>query len=248
MKKTLLIVLSVGLIAGAAVACGGAGVTDEPNPAADIVPVPEYIEPDNELLNINDGEDEVCDTDIILPDVGGGNNFDSSIAAYFSISGEIISVEEISGLIHIRIIDLDGNEAVLVPSEDIVFPFSDSFEVGDVVTGWYLTNAPIAMIWPPQYTVSVLVAGAPDDVNIKVDLFHTWEDHTDDYFLSQSGDFAFNIDDNTEIALEDGVEFIGNDLNNRRIVVIYGISTRSLPEMATAIRLIVFYEGIMPLG
>jgi len=251
MKRTLLLLLSVGLLAGVAVACGGPDVPDDIEPAGEvgIVPLPDYIEPDNELLSVDDGSDGLGDTeDIILPDVGGGNNFETTIAAYFSVSGEIISIETVSDVTYIKIIDQDGNEAVLIPSEDIVFPFSDSFEVGDVITGWYLTNAPIAMIWPPQYTVSVIVAGAPDDVNIKVDLFHNWEDHDDDYFLSQSGDFAFNIDENTEIVLEDGIEFEGDNLNNRRMVVIYSISTRSIPELTTASRLIVFYEGIMALG
>ena len=211
MKRTLLIILSVGLIAGIAVACSGADVADEIDAAGEIgiIPLPDYIEPDNELLSVNDGSDEFCDTDteIELPDTGGGNNFETTIAAYFSIRGEIISIEDVEGVIYIRIIDQDGNEAVLVPNEDTAFPFSDSYEVGDVVTGWYLTNAPVAMIWPPQYNVSVLVAGAPDDVNIKVDLFHTWEDRDGDYFLSQGGDFAFNVDENTEIILEDGIEF-----------------------------------------
>jgi len=254
MKKTLLLLLSLGLIAGSAVACGGSGVADEVGTVG-IVPLPDYIEPDNELLNVDDGAelDDGSDItfdadDIVLPGESGGGNFDTSIAAYFPITGEIISIEIVSGVTHIRINDTDGNEAVLALSEDIVFPFSNNFQVGDTVTGWYLTNAPIAMIWPPQYNISVLVAGAPDGVNIKVDMFHVWEDNTEDYFISQDGMFAFRIDENTEIILEDGIEFLGDDLNNRRLIVIYGISTRSIPEMTTADRIIVFYEGIMALG
>ena len=54
-------------------------------------------------------------------------------------------------------------------------------------------------------------------------------------------------DENTEVILEDGIEFIGDDFDGRRIVVIYGISTRSIPEMAVASKLIVLYESITPL-
>ena len=263
MKKTLLLLLSVGLMAGVAVACGGSDVTDEIEAAAGFVPLPEHVEPENELLDAddksieagwtddasNDGSDITFDLDYIkLPDEGEGFALNRTVAAYFSISGEITSIEDVNGMTQIRIIDQDGNEAVLVLNCDTAFLFSDRFAVGDLVTGWYLTNAPVVMIWPPQYNISVLAVGAPDDVNIKVDLFHRWEDNTDGYFLAQSGEFAFNVDENTEIVLEDGVEFTAGDFQDRRIAVIYGISTRSIPELATATKLVVFFEGILPGG
>jgi len=261
MKKTLLLLLSVGLMVGVAVACGGSDVTDEIGAAAGIVPLPEYVEPENELLGVDDKSveagwiDDACNygsditfdpDDIKLPDEGDGFALNRTIAAYFSISGEIISIEDIDGVTKIKIIDTDGNEAVLVLNCNTAFLFSDRFAVGDFVTGWYLTNAPMIMIWPPHYNISVLAVGAPDDVNIKVDLFHRWDDSTDGYFLAQSGEFAFNIDENTQIILEDGVDFTDADFHDRQIAVIYGRSTRSIPELATATKLIVFFEGILP--
>ena len=257
MKKTLLLLLSIGLIAGVAVACGGPDVTDDIEAAAGIVPLPEYFEPENELPDVNHETDDACNDgsditfdldDIKLPDEGDGFAINRTIAAYFSISGDIISIDDVNGVTQIKIIDTNGNEAVLVLNCDTAFLFSDRFEVGDFVTGWYLTNAPMIMIWPPQYNISVLAVGTPDDVNVKVDLFHRWEDNSDGYFLAQSGEFAFNIDENTQIVFEDGSEFVGYDFNNRRIAVIYGRSTRSIPELTTALKLVVFYEGIQPLG
>jgi len=258
MKKTLLLLLSIGLMAGVAVACGGPDVTDEIDAAVDIVPLPEYIEPDNEQPdadNETDNEagsafDDGCEItfdpdDIKLP--GEGEDFAQrgTIAAYFSISGDITSVEEIEGVTRVWIIDQNGNETVLVLNYYTAFLFSDSLNVGEFVTGWYLTSAPMAMIWPPQYNISVIAVGAPDDVNIKVDLFHRWEDNTDGYYLAQSGEFAFRIDENTQIVVEEGVVLLDGDLNNKRIAVIYGPSTRSIPEMATATKLVVFFEVIL---
>jgi len=247
MKKTLLVLLALSLITGVAFACGGPGVMG----AMGIAPMSDYIEPDNELLNVNDGDDgsdiDINIDDIKLPEYGGGYDLDN-LAAYYSIRGEIVSVDIYDGVTYIKIIDINGSEAVLLLSGDTVFPFSDSFEVGDTVTGWYRTDAPMAMIYPPQHNVAVLVAGAPEDVNVRVGWFHNLEDNNDGYFLSQGGEFAFRIDENTEIALEDGTELTRDALNNRRIVVIYGMSTRSIPELATANRLIVLFESIMPMN
>jgi len=247
MKKTLLVLLALSLIAGAAIACGGPGAMG----ALGIIPTSDYIEPDNELLDVNDDNDgadiDFDVDDIKLPDNDGGYDLEN-VAAYYLVRGEVVSVERNDGVTYVKVIDQYGNEAVLVLNDDTVFPFSDSFEVGDTVTGWYRTDMPMAMIYPPQHNVAVLVAGAPDDANVRVGRFHNWEDNTEGYFLSQGGDFAFRTDENTEILLEDGTALTSDDLNNRRIVVIYGISTRSIPEMTTADKLIVLFESIMPMG
>ena len=66
--------------------------------------------------------------------------------------------------------------------------------------------------------------------------------------ISEDGMFAFKTDENTEIVLANGDDFSGGDIEGRRIAVIYDISTRSIPEMATASKLIVLFEDIMPLG
>jgi len=247
MKKMLLVLLALCMIAGVAIACGGPGVIG----AMGVVPMSDYIEPDNELLDVNDendGTDVDFDLgDIKLPNDDGGYDLDS-IAAYFSARGEIVSIDEYDGVVNVKIVDLDGNETVFVLNSDTIFPFSDSFEIGDTVTGWYQTDMPMAMIYPPQHNITVFVAGAPDDANVKVGRFHSMEDSTDSYFIAQGGEFAFKTDENTEIALEDGTELSSDDLNNRRIIVIYNRSTRSIPEQTTAVRLIVLFEGFMPLG
>ena len=251
MKKTLLLLLSVSLIAGVAVACGGSGVTDGLAVAAGIVPMPDYIEPDNELLDVNDGDeamyndgsDIIFDNDIILP----GYVDESGIGL---VAGTIVSIETVDGQTHVIIESSEGGQTILVLGENTIFPFSGSFNIGDEATGWYwyTANTPMALIYPPKHDAAVFATGSFEGLNIRVSRFHNWEDNTEGYYLSQDEMFAFRVDENTDITLEDGTEFIGGDLNNRRIAVIYGRSTRSIPEMTTADRVIVFYEGIMPLA
>ena len=250
MKKTLLLLLSVGLLAGVAVACAGSDIAGDDG-AVGIVPLPDVIDenetPDETI--VDDGSDITFDdNDIVLPGEGGDNFDEGNFPEYLSITGEITSIEDVDGTTYITIEDADGNPAILMINEATVFPFSNAFEIGDVVTGWYLSNAPMIMIWPPHYSTKILAVGTPEGVNIRADRFHLWEDGPEaGFMISKDGMFAFKTDDNTEIILADGQDFCDGDFDNRRIVVIYGISTRSIPEMATADKLIVLFEDIMPI-
>jgi len=240
MKKAILLLLAAGLLAVSAVACGGTGVVADAGGAA------AQPEDNGVIEDLDEAPDE--NVDIVLPGEGEESNFDRNIAEYFSVSGKIESIEEVNGFTHVKIEDTDGNPSILVLSEDTVFLFSKDLIVGETVTGWYLTNAPMIAIWPTQYTIAVLAAGTPDGVNIRVDRFFAWEDNTEGFLLSQDGMFAFRTDENTEIILADGQDFSDGEIEGRRIAVIYGISTRSIPEQATADKLVVLFESIMPLG
>jgi len=257
MKRTLLLLLLVaGFIAVSTVGCAGTGVTPDIGAAAgpdvlDSAPdnvLDETLDDDAEMM-IDDGSDIIFDDiNIVLPGEGGSFYTDEPIAQYFSVAGIVVSIEEINGYIHVTIDDIDGNPAILVLNEDTVFPFAKGINIGDTVTGWYRTDMPMIMIWPSQYNIAVLAVGAPEDVIIRVDRFHTWDDNTEGYLLSQDGMFAFITDENTEIILADGQDFKDGELDGRRIVVMYDISTRSLPELTTARKLIVLFESIMPLA
>ena len=169
---------------------------------------------------------------------------------YLSVTGTVVSVEEDAiqeGWLRVNILDNDGNTAYLIVTGNTVFPFGTDLAEGDTVTGYFLANAPMITIWPPQYTIAVLVAGMPAGNNIKVDRFYTWQDHSAGYMLAQGGQFAFLIGENTEIVLANGDDFSNGEIEGRRMAVIYGPSTRSMIETATAIKIIVLYEDAVAL-
>ena len=179
----------------------------------------------------------------------GGEVAESS-PYYFSTTGTIVSIEDFEGEKggrRINIEDTNENPATLILTDNTVYPFESEFKVGDVVTGYYLADAPMIRIWPPQYSIAVLVAGMPNNSNVRVDRFYAWEDNTESYLLSKSKALAFRVDENTEIILANGDDFSDGDYIGRRIVVIYDISTRSIPELTTANKLIVLYEDVVPL-
>jgi len=243
-KSLLMLLLAVGLLAGAvtgmAFAFGGGNEATDADFDADI-----DINREEETHNEADLPQE---PDIMIEDDEMSADYDNTaIPEYFSVTGTVVSIEQENGMIRVTIEDEHGNPAVLVLSEDTVFPFSEDFEVGDSVTGWYVTNAPMILIWPAEYNIAVLAAGAPEDGNIKVDRFNAMVNSDDGLMLSLDGTFAFRVDDNTQIVLANGDDFTAGDIEGRRIIVIYDVSTRSIPEITTATKLIVLYEDIVTL-
>jgi len=249
MKKILLIIMAVGLLTVAVVGCGGPGIAAVGTDGAGAPPYPiDDVEPHPmpEVDPIDDGQDLIDDGESVLGPYYGSDNSEDKSKALLSVSGIIVGIEMVNDQKHIEIEDAEGNTAFLVLSDETVFPFSPDFTIGDEVTGWYCAYSPMIMIYPPQYTILVLSSRMGDDRNITADRFHAADISADRYYISQDEMFMFNIDENTEVILADGQDFSDGDLYGRRIVVIYGASTRSIPERATAEKLIVLFESIAP--
>ena len=103
--------------------------------------------------------------------------------------------------------------------------------VGDRVTGYYDANAPVPLIFPPQFRALVMVKDNPYQ-NVKVDYFNTQLESSDDQL-------KLNISPYTQIVLTNGQAFTGNPAN-RNLIVIYGPTTRSIPAQTTPYKIIVW--------
>ncbi|MET0787043.1 MAG: hypothetical protein ABWY25_10090 [Paenisporosarcina sp.] len=103
--------------------------------------------------------------------------------------------------------------------------------VGDRVTGYYDGDAPVPLIYPPQYRALVMVKDNPYQ-NVKVDYF-------DSQLVSRDGQLKLNLSPYTPIVLTNGQAFTRNPAN-RNLIVIYGPSTRSIPAQTTPYRIIVW--------
>lgn len=118
---------------------------------------------------------------------------------------------------------------------DTVLVMDGELEVGATVTGFYDTSLLLAMIYPAQHSA---VAVTDRDHGVMVDRF-------DETLTSFDGTLQINLGEDTAITLQDGTEFYGpsvESLANRAMVVVYGISTRSIPAQATPERIIVLFE------
>jgi hypothetical protein len=212
MKKAILLLLTLGLIAGVAVACGDADTENEDSAGA-------MVPSDDITDGMYTGGDFTVDNDEFEYIIDNSN------------TGDDVHID--------RVFDITfDDDANIDQGSDITFDI-DNIILHGFIEPCY--DEELARI-----KAKFFAEGIPEGINLNLARFNTWENT--DYFISQDGLFAFTIDENTEVILEDGAEFIGNDFDGRRIVVIYidGVSTRITPRMVVASKLIVLYESAVP--
>jgi hypothetical protein len=97
------------------------------------------------------------------------------------------------------------------------------------------------LIFPPQFTAAVLVAGMPEDQSVHVDRFSSVKEGFGGIFVSEDGMLALNIGKDTQIVTADGEVFesVLEQLDWWDLVVVYDVSTRSIPAQTTPITVIV---------
>lgn len=124
----------------------------------------------------------------------------------------------------------DGSIVNFIITPTTYFVDHIMMSVGDTVIGFYDVNAPVPLIFPPQFrgvVMSKLVLGQ----NVKVDYFN-------ENLVSSDGKLKLNIAPLTQLILENGQIFTGS-LINRNLIVIYGPTTRSIPAQTTPYKIIV---------
>ncbi|MGM0752824.1 MAG: hypothetical protein ACQET6_12955 [Bacillota bacterium] len=131
----------------------------------------------------------------------------------------------------ISVDDGSGGSVNFVVSPTTYFVDHRMVAVGDRVTGYYDGNAPVPLIYPPQYRALVMVKENPSQ-NVKVDYFNSQLESSD-------GMLRLNLSPYTQIVLTNGQSFSRYPAN-RNLIVIFGPSTMSIPAQTTPYRIIVW--------
>ncbi|MTK12866.1 MAG: hypothetical protein F8N39_12540 [Clostridiaceae bacterium] len=126
--------------------------------------------------------------------------------------------------------DGSGNTVNFVVAPNTYFVDHVTMEVGDMVTGFYDANAPVPLIFPPQYR-AIVMAKDTQYQNVKVDYFNS-------QLVSSDNQLKLNIGPSTQIVLENDQAFTQNPAN-RNLIVIYGPTTMSIPAQTTPYEIIV---------
>jgi hypothetical protein len=124
-----------------------------------------------------------------------------------------------------------GTSVNFVVSPTTYFVDHEMVAIGDQVSGYYDGNAPVPLIYPPQYRALAMVKDSPYQ-NVKVDYF-------DSQLVSSDGQLKLNLSPFTPIFLTNGQIFTKNPAN-RNLIVIYGPTTRSIPAQTTPYKIIVW--------
>ncbi|MCY6960087.1 hypothetical protein [Clostridium brassicae] len=124
----------------------------------------------------------------------------------------------------------DGNLVNFVVSPNTYFVDHVTMVPGDMVIGFYDGNAPVPLIFPPQYNAIVMARYTPYQ-NVKVDFFNN-------ELVSSDNTLKLNIAPCTEILLENNQSFIQNP-SNRYLIVVYGPTTKSIPAQTVPYQIIV---------
>lgn len=102
--------------------------------------------------------------------------------------------------------------------------------IGDIITAFYDANAPVPLIFPPQYIALVVAKHSPEQ-NVTVDYFNN-------QLVSADGKLKLNLSPRTQIVLQNGQAFTRNPAG-RDLIVIYGAATKSIPAQTTPYKIIV---------
>lgn len=160
------------------------------------------------------------------------------MTTFLSFSGTVVSIEDFwttsagpSGCYKIIALqDQQGAIVNFVVSPETYVVDSILLITGDDVTGYFDANAPVPMIYPPQYRALVMIREA-EHRNIKVSFFNN-------QLVSSDGMLKLNLTPFTPIVLENGQAFTMYP-GNRDLIVVYGDATKSIPALTTPYKVVV---------
>lgn len=159
---------------------------------------------------------------------------------YFkSFSGSLIDIVDIFmnqdkdtiGCFKLMSVENDNKDIVnFIVSPQTYFINHETLNIGDKVTGFYYANAPVPLIFPPQYR-ALLMSKNHIDKNVKVSYFNN-------ELISIDNQLKIIPSPETKILLRNN-QYFTQDISNRNLIVLYGPSTKSIPAQTTPYEIIV---------
>lgn len=164
---------------------------------------------------------------------------------YTSFTGTVKSIEEnTDGMIRVYLEDKDNSPAYFILTKDTYYVDDVKIQEGKEITGYYESGKPMILIYPPQYSIDI-VAAAPTDNFMKADKF-------DANLLSSDKQLKLNISTDTEIIWENNTQIywfkaptaeeLQTVLTNRKMIVFYDFTTKSIPAQTTPNKIIILSQ------
>lgn len=129
--------------------------------------------------------------------------------------------------------DTSGNTVVFLLTPSTYVVDFETLSVGMLCTFWYDADAPMPLIYPPQYN-AVVAAQEKNGRMVSVGFFGT-------SLVNAERTLQLNLDGSVDVRTTNNQYFQGSPAN-RNLVVTYGNSTRSIPAQTTPSRIVVLCD------
>ncbi len=160
-------------------------------------------------------------------------------ANYKAMSGTVIDIRD-HGNDGSKCISVGADDEItanIIISDDTYIVDNAEIGLGSVVIWFVDMNRPMILIYPPQYYPEA-VAVEKDGQNVKFDIF-------DGNLVSSDNQLKLNVSKDTVTESYDGNVF-ETELAGKKLLVIYGPSTKSIPAQTNPEKIVVFPEEEIP--
>jgi len=127
----------------------------------------------------------------------------------------------------------DGSLSNVVISPSTFVVDYETLRMGMQCTFWYRTDLPMVLIYPPRYR-AVVAARTEENRSIDVASY-------DEMLRNDTGTLQLNLSRDTKIRTTNNQVYMGNPAG-KDLVVIYDMSTRSIPAQTTPLEVYVLCE------
>lgn len=107
-------------------------------------------------------------------------------------------------------------------------------KAGMECTFWYRLDVPVPLIYPPQYH-AVVAAENRDDRRVEVSRFN-------EMLINEAGNLQLNLDKKVPVRTANNQVYPGSPANHE-LVVVYDMTTRSIPAQTTPLKVVVLCEN-----
>lgn len=127
-------------------------------------------------------------------------------------------------MIFVTMEDMDGNTVNFMMTPATFVVDFETLSVGMNCTFWYAADAPVPLIYPPQYN-AVAAAQVKNGRFVNVGYYNT-------SMVNEDQTLQLNVDASVDIRTTNNQYFQGSPANHN-LVVVYSSSTRSIPAQTT---------------
>lgn len=136
-------------------------------------------------------------------------------------------------MVFMMVEDMDGNTVNFVVTPSTYVVDFETLSVGMLCTFWYSLDAPMPLIYPPQYN-AVVAAQQKNGRMVCVGYFDT-------ALVNGEQTLQLNLDGSVEVRTTNNQYFQGSPANHN-LAVVYDNSTRSIPAQTTPQKIVVLCD------